>query len=49
MDKYSELVNYTEDNTPDKDIWESKFNDWLCTLEPDDFIKYANEFKKVEV
>ncbi len=43
--KYAELVQYTEDDTPNEDVWMDKFNDWLMELEPDEFIKYANEWK----
>lgn len=43
--KWQEQVTCTENDCLDDDIPEV-FNEWLCELNPDDFIKYANQYAK---
>ena len=48
MDKYSDEVRYTENDTPNKDVWENKFNDWLCELDVENWLKYGDLYKKAD-
>lgn len=41
--KFADEVRYTE-NDPLDDDWPDAFNDWLCDLGPDDWIKYGDEY-----
>ena len=44
MDKYSDEVRYTENDMPNKDLWVDKFNDWLCELDVEDWLKYGDKY-----
>lgn len=43
-DKYSNIVHCTEKDTNDKDLWEERYNEWIVSLYPDHFIRYADEY-----
>ena len=44
IEQYAEIVNCTEDDTPNEELWMDKCNEWMCSLEADDFIKFANKY-----